>query len=737
MKQRTLLYHFMLLVCLLVWGTGSAWATTAEFGPSNFSGQGTFGSGGNISATVNTITFACNKGYGGTEIRCYSGSTVSISSDNTITAISFTFSGSYTGELSTSYTNLSTTNWSKTLSSQARFTKIEVTFSQGYTITAVSNNDSYGTVSLNNKTITASPNNGYRVMSGDDGYSVTEGNATVTHEGHSNTLNVTPTSDCTVRVNFEAIPTHKVNITTPTGGTLTIKDGDNVIANGSDVYEGTTLTIIPEADGNHNFTKWSDGTNDYTDVFSYVMGTADVTFTATFAEVTKYNANWNLNGNITTDRYEEGEDIVFPSVVDQAGLKFIGWSTAAIDGTSSSAPATLISEATMGNADRTFYAVFAVEVTPSTLTSYDLTNNEIKNNATGKSSYDTTYDIDGWTGKYLVTSSGGTYFLQLGYNTSSAKSAYNSHLTTPSASANIKSITIATNNSTASGRTFYLCSASNKGTASSGDYGSGSTTQANGSVTINVTGNVKQFHIYPDGTAYIKSVTMICGEDATYSDYCTTFATSTSITINKACTDGEGGFYGTFYTNRAYVMNDDLEGSVVNVDTNGKLVIDAVYAGGDVVPAYTGLLIYTIGDSNFETTAFPVAFTSEAGDDYSDDNLLKGTLTADETTQGIDCKFYRLTMHNGTELGFYWGAEDGGAFKPGANKAYLAVPNDLAAKMSGFVIGASDEEETDSIDKLNNSAQSTRTNTYNLFGQNVNTAYKGVVIINGKKVVRK
>lgn len=72
-----------------------------------------------------------------------------------------------------------------------------------YTITATRNNDSYGTVSVDGTTITATPADCYQVISGTGGYTVTSGTASVSHTGTSNTLTVTPSTDCTVRVNFE------------------------------------------------------------------------------------------------------------------------------------------------------------------------------------------------------------------------------------------------------------------------------------------------------------------------------------------------------------------------------------------------------------------------------------------------------------------------------------------------------------------------------------------------------
>lgn len=133
------LKFFFALFAILTLNAATAWGATAEFLPTNFSGQGTSGTGSAISATVNGVTFACDKGYGTTQFRCYGGSTITISSSNTITAISFTFSGSYKGGLETSYTNLNTNSWEKALSSQARITKCVVTYEEAsiepYTVT--------------------------------------------------------------------------------------------------------------------------------------------------------------------------------------------------------------------------------------------------------------------------------------------------------------------------------------------------------------------------------------------------------------------------------------------------------------------------------------------------------------------------------------------------------------------------------------------------------------------------
>ena len=86
-----------------------------------------------------------------------------------------------------------------------------------YTITAKSNNETYGTVSLSGTTITASPKTGYTYA--DPACTVTSGTATVSQRG--NTFTVTPTSNCTIRINFEALPKYKVTFDAGSGSCST------------------------------------------------------------------------------------------------------------------------------------------------------------------------------------------------------------------------------------------------------------------------------------------------------------------------------------------------------------------------------------------------------------------------------------------------------------------------------------------------------------------------------------
>ncbi len=145
-----------------------------------------------------------------------------------------------------------------------------------FEITATSNNTDYGTVAVSGNTITATPASGYRVST-TTAYEVTSGTATVTQNG--NTFTVTPTSDCTIRIYFEAIPTH----------TVTFNDNGHV---STETYaEGATITMPTQANiAEYTFVGWTTaeitGTqnNAPTLVESPTMSTSNLTYYAVYAE---------------------------------------------------------------------------------------------------------------------------------------------------------------------------------------------------------------------------------------------------------------------------------------------------------------------------------------------------------------------------------------------------------------------------------------------------------------------
>ncbi|MBQ7383097.1 MAG: fibronectin type III domain-containing protein [Paludibacteraceae bacterium] len=115
------------------------------------------------------------------------------------------------------------------------FKSVSITTSGGasYTITPATSDGDMGTVSLTGSVITASPKSGYQVKESDP-YTVTDGSATVTRGtgANINKFTVAPTSDCTVRINFEAIPTYDIrffNNGTQVGSTQNLPAGATAV----------------------------------------------------------------------------------------------------------------------------------------------------------------------------------------------------------------------------------------------------------------------------------------------------------------------------------------------------------------------------------------------------------------------------------------------------------------------------------------------------------------------------
>ena len=207
----------------------------------------------------------------------------------------------------------------------------------------------------------------------------------------------------------------------------------------------------------------------------------------------------------------------------------------------------------------------------------------------------------------------------------------------------------------------------------------------------------------------------------------------TTITISSACTNGTR-YYGTYSSSFPFRFPNDLTFAEIGI-TDGKLHVET-YGTNDVVPRNTGVMVSAAAPGDYVVTNI---FDDE---DYSHYTVLgfnnrlrptsdEGVTAEDMAELDKDCKYYRLTMHKGKEIGFWWGAPEGDAFNLAPNKAYLAVPDTDAAAM-GFTFDGGEATAIDAIAKELRSAEKT---VYNLHGQRVNTPTKGLYIVNGKKVV--
>ena len=188
---------------------------------------------------------------------------------------------------------------------------VNYTVSPSYTITVQSNNNLLGTVSLSGTTITASPNEcvGYASPA----YTVTSGTASVTQSG--NRFTVSPSSNCTVRINFAEKPTYIVswnvngtNYSNTYCKDATIPSGDipsptSSNCDGSKVFVGWTT--------HSDYYNRSEAPDDLTQTPSTTV-TANVTYYAVFAirDIARYEETliqtlqydtWSYEGS-TTDK---------------------------------------------------------------------------------------------------------------------------------------------------------------------------------------------------------------------------------------------------------------------------------------------------------------------------------------------------------------------------------------------------------------------------------------------------
>ena len=353
--------------------------------------------------------------------------------------------------------------WSKTDATATLYAQWEAD-APASTIAAQSNDNSLGTVSLSGTTITATPAACCEYAS--PAYTISPaGSATVSQDG--NAFTVTPSANTTITINFQE---------KSAGKTVNFDAGAGVCA---------TASLTEDCDG---------------------------------------------------------AGVVLPSVTASGVCKgwttFAGWATTPVTDSTTTSGVTLYAAGdnfVPSSNGQTLYAVYSKNKGGGSASTSTLTNSSIvsSGNSNGYKTYCTSdcnkSPIDGWSGKFAVNyvSSGTHYSVQLGRATTSSASAYNTHLTSPTyaSGATHISLTLSTsaNQVTANGRKFYLMDTDELNYTAAdqtSSYGVGTydNSDDNYEVSFDVTGSPTQFHIYADGIAYIKTITVTYGGSTTY--YC-------------------------------------------------------------------------------------------------------------------------------------------------------------------------------------------------------------------------
>lgn len=206
--------------------------------------------------------------------------------------------------------------------------------------------------------------------------------------------------------------------------------------------------------------------------------------------------------------------------------------------------------------------------------------------------------------------------------------------------------------------------------------------------------------------------------------------TQALASINVKTTEG----YATYYNDKLGVTipeGIDAKCGVITDVNNGALTIDYRYAAGAEIPAGNAVLVKA-----GKAMQIPLIVSKHTSNVIAE-NMLKGQATTGDFIADPDYKYYKLAYNNFNTkegLGFYFGAENGGAFTVPAGMAYLAVPRSMAVKcflLDGSATGIEGIE-------AGQTAEAVKT-VYTLDGRKVEAQKlpKGIYIVNGKKVIVK
>ena len=443
--------------------------------------------------------------------------------------------------------------------------------------------------------------------------------------------------------------------------------------------------------------------------------------------VATHTVSWSVNGVITsTGEYAEGANIPFPNNPGSIdGKVFMGWSAAAIPVATDTKP-TLITQATMGNSDVTYYAVFAT-VTEGTQTS---ATDVLTADLIGISNKGSYYN---WSGKTTETSSA----VYAGNSARSQNDGIQLRATSPSgivtttSGGKLKKVAVEWETVTTAGRTLEVYGL-NKAYASSEDlYKSSASTKGQKlgeivkgtSTELTIDGDYKYVGLRSANAAMFLASISITWDGIvadSYSDYCTLVGepvfTDVKASIGSAGLATFSSTYALDFTNVSTIA------AYTAAEQGGAIVFTRIYQ----VPANTGLLLRNaLGEEAGAVgpVSIPVASDAEA----VDNNALVAVGETIEALPSVDGNWhnYILNNHSVYGLGFFQANNQ----RVAAGKAYLrtydSAPRfyiDFEGTTTAIPNGVGDCDPVETI--------------YNLNGQRVKQPGKGCLyIVGGKKMM--
>lgn len=503
-----------------------------------------------------------------------------------------------------------------------------------------------------------------------------------------------------------------------------------------------TVSYKPTAVGSHTATLTISST-----------GATDKTITLTGTSANAYNVAWSVNGKeysegTPTTKVVDGEKVtVLPTAPsDINGKVFVGWTNASLSVAQDAAPAVLfknVVNAPKVTGDVTYYAVFANRTDGGEVTYTKLTSDQFKTDATyvigaeQSATNNTMWYFNGNVDKEWGRMS----------STTSIESLMRFTLSGSASALVVKGENGKYLSTSSSSGKFYEMSLEETKVILGID-GTIKTLDETLSLRHNYTstgGGIRWYSGNTGVSAYFYEV----NEGYIYSGYCTTVEaaaepTYTAQTLTFIAKDG-ADYYATFSSDKVtFITSKHVIPYVVTV-ANGKIdmksemfksektTIESAEVDGYYIPANTGILLY----SDAENVDYYTVENKTVDAISPVDNMLEpapkdgGNFAFNE-----GYKYYKLAYNDydaHTGLGFYWGANNGGAFYVKGGTAYLKVLAAKTAGAKGFTLNG----EATGIEGVNANVENAKV-IYNLNGQRVASMAKpGLYIANGKKVVRK
>lgn len=201
--------------------------------------------------------------------------------------------------------------------------------------------------------------------------------------------------------------------------------------------------------------------------------------------------------------------------------------------------------------------------------------------------------------------------------------------------------------------------------------------------------------------------------------------------VSHAIKIGKTGYSTFYYSTNDAKLPEGLTAYTYSIKQDGdvtKLVSSHQFNAGDTIPANCAVVVKgKPGDYSIDLL--------EPTSTEKYENVLKGTNYAKVLENDANKQYYMLSLDNsGENVGFYWGAADGGAFTNKAHGAYLAIEKSANGKVTSFVLNPEGECATGITSVKADSKIASA--IYDLSGRRTVNPSHGFYIINGKKYLK-